>query len=323
VHLAPTSLRQRGRVLEAIDAIESAGSTAMEEGLRVGFDVALRSRPAFQGATRVMLFTDERPNVGATDKESFMGMAREASRRGVGMTTVGVGVQFGAELATAVGSVRGGNLVFFADAASMAKRFTRDFDTLVTELAYDLEVRVRPARGVRLVGLYGVPGDLVKRTADGGLSMTVETIFLSRDQGGIFFAFAPETDGSLPSGSGVLGEATLAYTDTQHRKMSDRLTFALDAGDVPLGLARGMLLVDEITTLKRASVLHGEKNDTERAFQLVHALRKKLADTRVSGLEKELALVERLDSTLTRLSGHQGEPARVSRRDVLTGMPAE
>lgn len=324
VHLAPTTLRQRTRVLEAIDAIESAGSTAMEAGLRVGFETALRSKSAFSGTTRVMLFTDERPNVGATDKESFMGMAREASQRGIGMTTVGVGVQFGAELATAVGSVRGGNVVFFSDTAAMTQRFARDFDTLVTELAYDLAVTVRPAPGVRLVGLYGVPGDLVKRTADGGLSLTVETIFLSRDQGGIFFAFAPATDGSLPPWTGALGEVTLAYTDTRNRKLTDRVSFSLGApGDVPLGLARGMLLVDEITTLKQASVLHGEKNDTERAFQLVRALRKKLAETRVPGLHKELALVERLDATLTHLSGHRGEPARVSRRDVLTGLPVE
>jgi Ca-activated chloride channel family protein len=94
VHLGPTSLEHRDRVIRAIDAIASAGSTAMEEGLRVGFDLALRTRPAFHGTTRVMLFTDERPNVGATDEDSFRGMAREGSRRGVGMTTVGVGVQF-------------------------------------------------------------------------------------------------------------------------------------------------------------------------------------------------------------------------------------
>ncbi len=324
VHLAPTSLRDRARVLRAIDAIQSAGSTAMEEGLRVGFDTAFRSKPGFMGTTRVMLFTDERPNVGATDKDSFMGMAREASRRGVGMTTVGVGVQFGAELATAIGSVRGGNLVFFGDVPAMTKRFTRDFDTFVTELAYDMELTVRPTRGFRLVGLYGVPGELVKRTPDGGLSMTIETIFLSRDKGGIFFAFAPANDGSLPGNAAVLGEARLVYTDTQNKKQSDRLGFPILAPDkLPLGLARGLLLVDEITTLKQASALHGQNNKTEQAYQLVRALRKKFSESRVSGLDKEKMLIEKFDATLTRLSGHRGEPSRVSQRDVLTGMPAE
>jgi Ca-activated chloride channel family protein len=324
VHLAPTSLKDRTRVLRAIDAIQSAGSTAMEQGLRVGFDLALRTKVSFRGGTRVMLFTDERPNVGATDKDSFMGMAREGSRRGVGMTTVGVGIQFGAELATAVSSVRGGNLVFFADVPEMQKRFQRDFDTLVTELAYDMQLTVRPTSGHRLVGIYGVPGDLVKRTADGGLSMTIETIFLSRDKGGIYFAFAPASDGSLPANSGSLGEVTLGYTDTQNSKQSDRLAFPiLESSALPLGLSRGLLLVDEITTLKQASVLHGQQNKTEQAYQLVRALKKKFADSRVSGLEKEKKLIERFDATLTHLSGHRGEPARVSKRDALTGMPVE
>jgi Ca-activated chloride channel homolog len=323
VHLAPTSLAHRNRVLAAIDTIHSAGSTAMEEGLRVGFETALRSKPAFPGTTRVMLFTDERPNVGATDKESFMGMARDASRRGVGMTTVGVGVQFGAELATAVGSVRGGNLVFFSDIPQMTKRFSRDFDTLVTELAYDMQLDVRPARGFRLVGLYGVPGDLVKRSADGGVSLTIETIFASRDQGGIYFAFAP-VEGGLPTEGDVVGEATLVYTDTQNQKRSDRLSFPIvKPAELPLGLARGLLLVDEITTLTHASVLHGQQNKTEDAYRLVRALHKKFADSRVPGLDAEKRLIQKLDATLAQLAGHRGEPARVSRRDVLTGMPAQ
>jgi len=187
-----------------------------------------------------------------------------------------------------------------------------------------MQLSVRPTRGFRLVGLYGVPGDLVKRTADGGLSMTIETIFLSRDNGGIYFAFAPATDGTLPPTNDAVGEATLVYTDTQNKKQSDRLSFPImKSAELPLGLARGLLLVDEITTLKQASVLHGEKNKTEAAYQLVRALKKKFDESHVSGLDKERKLVEKLDATLTHLSGHRGEPARVSRRDVLTGMPVE
>jgi Ca-activated chloride channel family protein len=324
VHLGPTSLEHRDRVIRAIDAIASAGSTAMEEGLRVGFDLALRTRPAFHGTTRVMLFTDERPNVGATDEDSFMGMAREGSRRGVGMTTVGVGVQFGAELATAVSSVRGGNLVFFADMREMTKRFQRDFDTLVTELAYDMKLTVRPTRGHLLVGIYGVPGDLVKRTADGGVAMTIETIFLSRDKGGIYFAFAPASDGSLPTNARALGEVSLSYIDTQGRSRSDRIGFPIARSNaLPLGLSRGLLLVDEITTMKQASILHGQQNRTERAYQLVRVLKKKFSDSSVPGLEKEKKLVQAFDATLAKLSGHRGEPVRVSRRDALTGMPVD
>jgi Ca-activated chloride channel homolog len=322
VHLEPTSLKQRQRVLSAIERIEIAGSTAMEEGLRVGFELARQSKPKFAGVTRVMLFTDERPNVGRTDKESFIGMAREASARGVGMTTIGVSTHFGAELATAVSSVRGGNLFFFPDAPKMADRFQRDFDTMVTELAYDLKLVVKPSPGYKLVGLYGLPGDRVKRTADGGLQMTIETIFLSRDKGGIFFGFAP-AEGSLPPKPGPVGNARIEYTDTQKKREQDQVGFPIMEKDkLPLGLARGTLLIDQVTTLKQASVLHGQQNKTEEAYRMVRALKKRLADSRISGLDKERELVAKLDETLTRLSGHQGESPATGNRDAVSGLPA-
>jgi Ca-activated chloride channel family protein len=321
VHLAPTPLSHRGRVLSSIAQIQSAGSTAMEEGLRVGFDLALRSKAGFAGLTRVMLFTDERPNVGRTDKESFMGMARAASQKGIGMTTIGVSTHFGAELATAVSSVRGGNLFFFPDAAKMSERFARDFDPMVTELAHDMKLVVTPRKGFELVGLYGVPGDMVERTKDGGLSMKIETIFLSRDKGGIFFGFAPKT-GALPAPAGAIGDAKLQYVDTQNKSVNDSVRFPLTAkANVPLGLARGALLIDQITAFKRASVLHGQKNQTEAAYRLVRDLHKRFRDTQVSGLEKERALIQKLDRTLTRLSGHRGEGGSVVARDAVSGLP--
>src|SRR5690606_30909337 len=160
VHLSPTSLSRREQVLASIDQIHSAGSTAMEEGLRVGYDLARRTRAKFRGSTRVMLFTDERPNVGATEAESFMGMARQASASGIGLTTVGVGTHFGAELATAISNVRGGNLVFFPNPADMQARFQREFDTLVTELAHDFKLTIKPRSGSEIAGVYGLPGDL-------------------------------------------------------------------------------------------------------------------------------------------------------------------
>ncbi|HMR10198.1 MAG TPA: hypothetical protein PKA88_30690, partial [Polyangiaceae bacterium] len=89
----------------------------------------------------------------------------------------------------------------------------------------------------------------------------------------------------------------------------------------PLGLARGALLIDQITTLKQASVLHGQKNQTEAAYRLVRDLHKRFRDTRISGLDKERALIRKLDETLTRLSGHKGEGGRVIARDAVSGLP--
>lgn len=325
VHLSPTSLSRREQVLASIDQIHSAGSTAMEEGLRVGYDLARRTRAKFRGSTRVMLFTDERPNVGATEAESFMGMARQASASGIGLTTVGVGTHFGAELATAISNVRGGNLVFFPNPADMQARFQREFDTLVTELAHDFKLTIKPRSGSEIAGVYGLPGDLIRRVPGGGVELTVETIFLSRDQGGIFFAFKPAGGGALPPEGGPLADASVSYVDTRGIRQTDRVSFNESKGGVlPLGLRRGQLLVDEITTLKRATSLHQEHNKTEQAFRLVRSLNQRFQQSKVTGLDKERALVARLDQTLARLSGHRGEGAPApspARRDRVSGLP--
>ena len=327
VHMPPTAIsaRDKQQVHAQINQIAISGSTNMEEGLKVGYKVATESAPRFRGTTRLMLFTDERPNVGATDKESFMGMARAGSRHGIGLTTIGVGTQFGAEVATAISSVRGGNLFFFPSVPDMEAKFKKDLDTMLSELAYDMKLKIWPQKGYKLVGLFGLPGDLVKRTPDGGLEMTVETLFLSKERGGIYFALAPEGGGALPprSDQQSMALASISYLGRDGKSYQDSVDFGRwQKGALPLGLTRGPLLVDEITTLKKAAELHLQKNDQEGAYRLVHALHQRFAQSKVPGLDKELTTIAKLDETLTRLSGHQGEkPAVVSRRDTVSGLP--
>lgn len=325
VYMQPTPVRDRAAIARQIAGIVSAGSTNMEEGLAVGFQLASSHR--FKGSTRVMLFTDERPNVGNTDAKSFMGMARDASRSGVGMTTVGVGVQFGAELATAISSVRGGNLFFFPDAGRMQKVFEEEFDTMVTELAHDMKLELRPAKGLKIVGVYGIPGKALKWLDGGAIALSVETIFLSRKKGAIFIALGSDTRPGLPETQVAPGTAVasvqLAYQERggQAVKAQVDLTSVL-ASAASEGLVRGRLLVDQATSLTRAAELHHEKNDQEGAYQAVHALASLYRQTVDPTLADERTLVFNLERTLARLSGHAGEPAVASEAvDRVSGLP--
>ncbi|HEY6125794.1 MAG TPA: VWA domain-containing protein, partial [Steroidobacteraceae bacterium] len=64
VHLGTTAVDRDGvdRILASISSIRSSGSTSMEAGLRLGYHIADLTAPAFKGRTRLLLFTDERPN---------------------------------------------------------------------------------------------------------------------------------------------------------------------------------------------------------------------------------------------------------------------
>jgi hypothetical protein len=178
----------------------------MEDGLRAGFALARETAPHFDGRTRVMLFTDERPNVGATDARSFIGIATAASRAGIGLTTIGVGVQFGGELATRIGSVRGGNLFFLRDETDAHDVFGEQLDTMVSELAHDLRLTIVPAPGTKISAVYGVPGELLGWQNEREITLTIPTVFLDTKGGGIFFTLAP--DGWPPSASSSRRSAT-------------------------------------------------------------------------------------------------------------------
>jgi Ca-activated chloride channel family protein len=333
VHLAPTRGDAHDRIARAIDAIQIEGSTYMEAGLKLGYAEARKSAKAFDGLTRVMLFTDERPNVGATDAESFMGMAEASSLAGVGMTTIGVGVQFGAELATKIASVRGGNLFFFGDEDGIRKVFGEELDTIVTELAYDMVLEVRAAPGLKVAGLYGIPGEMVEWTPDGGLRVGIATLFASKRKGAIYAAFASDAGAGRPetriSTGDPVGEVALAYALRTGKIENSTLSLTtVDRTASSAGLSRGALLIDQATALKEATRLHHEKNDQEGAYQLVHAIAALYRQVDDEDLANERELVEKLEHTLARLSGHEGEPGsgpghRPGRgdKDPVTGLP--
>jgi len=320
VHLEPTRTTRRNREVigAAIDAIESAGSTNMEAGLKVGFDLARRSGKGFPGRTRVMQFTDEQPNTGDTSPEGFMGLMEAGARDGIGQTTIGVGEQFDAELAARISTVHGGNQFYFATAKEMEKTFSEELDLMVTELAYDLELKVQPAPGLHLAGIYGIP---VKACTwdEHSLRFHVSTVFPSKRKGAIYLAFAPDRpEPSAAPGSPGLSLATL---DLSYREAGKTVTnttrlevpVVKEAG-VSAGLRRGRLLVSEYLGLRDALVAHAEEHDSRKAYKIMENLNALLATDRDRSLDRERQLVSQLVNTLGQVSGYFQEQLKERER---------
>jgi Ca-activated chloride channel family protein len=317
VHLATTPADRNGvnRILASIWSIESEGSTSMEAGLRLGYSIADTTAPAFKGRTRLLLFTDERPNTDATDAESFMGMAIAHSREGVGLTTIGVGVQFGAELATKIGSVRGGNLYFIRDEPDVKQLFTGQLDYMVSELAHDLTLTITPRAGLKIAGVYGIPGELLGWQNDREIKVTIPTVFLDNHGGGIFFTLAPEAaDSFLPekSASDALAHVTVSYLPIGAARPDSHAISIATRDTVSEGMKLGALLIDEFTVLHEATSAHYLRNDQETAFQLVDGFKRRLDASPIGGLDDEKKLIDSMHERISFLSGHGSEAARTS-----------
>jgi Ca-activated chloride channel homolog len=318
VHLDTTAADKAGidRILASIWSIRSEGSTSMEAGLRLGYGIADRTAPAFKGRTRLLLFTDERPNTDATDAESFMGMAIERSREGVGLTTIGVGVQFGAELATRIGSVRGGNLYFIRDESDVKSLFSGQLDYMVSELAHDLKLTLSPRAGFKIAGVYGIPGELLGWQNDREITLTIPTVFLDNHGGGIFFTLAPESaEDFLPprAGAAALADVSVSYLPPgRSNPEAHAISIAMREGAPSDGMKLGRLLIDEFTVLREATTAHYIRNDQEAAFALLDGFKDRLDASTIAGLDEERKLIDSLHTRVAFLSGHGAEAARVA-----------
>ena len=307
-YLEPTKITRsnKGALKTKVKAIESRGSTNMEAGLVRAFELAKSTQADFDGMTRVMLFTDERPNVGKTDAGSFMGMAEAASEFDIGMTTVGVGIIFGAELATKVSSVRGGNLFFVRDDDDIERLFSTEFDFMVSEVARDMTVRVTPRSGYKISGIYGVPQDSFTRLGD-SVEMSVATAFLSSAGGGLFLGVTRDNPDLPPEpveDAESFATAQLIYTDsaTKARQMQTVTAAAMDRPSE--NLQKASLLSQQYVALRSAANSHHEDNDQMAAFQTLKRFSDILEASPVEGLDEERELVSTLTATTGYLSGN-------------------
>ena len=313
VHMRPLIVTRSNKpiLISKINQIRSSGSTYMEAGLTLGYETARNTAKTFDGTTRVMLFTDERPNVGNTEATGFMEMARAASRQNIGLTTIGVGVQFGSELAAKIGSVRGGNLFFVRHNEDVKNLFAKEFDFMVSEVAHDLTVSITPKPGLKITGIYGVPQNMFSWKDDRSVEMLVPTAFLSSAGGGLFMTMARENP-DLPLKQLATGEefasVNLTYLDTSDQKQyRQNLTAKITEVTPSPSLRKAHLLVEEYSALRAATNAFHIDNNQERAYQTMRAFSQKLASSKLDGLEDERKLVAGLETQLALLSGHSAE----------------
>lgn len=326
VHLTPTDVADNKDALHAsIDAIAIDGSTNLEAGLKLGIDAALAEAAQYKGKTRLMLFTDERPNTGRTDALGFMGLAETASRAGVGMTTIGVGVQYDGALATKISSVRGGNL-FFVDGPAKGKALMeKEFRNMVSEVAHDLVMTLTPQPGYTISGVFGVPDGLMKDGRDGSIAVTVPSVFLSSNGGGIFASLAKsDTRKYLPPASldtaTPLMTVSLSYTSAlDGAKGSDRVAVGVPQGEAPAKLRLAQSLIDQYLTMDMATRVYHEKGDAKAAFAALDGLSQRLATVDFADLKAERELVDTMRGKAALYAGYSGEVPKELRPQRVLG----
>jgi Ca-activated chloride channel homolog len=255
------------RYRRVVDGLGTDGSTNMEAGLLRAYDLA--EEAALDGTTaqtRVLLFTDVQPNVGATDAGSFENLATMGADRGIGITVLALGTGIGPEVMRGIAHVPYANAFSLMSDEDAGDLMADQWPWFTTPIAFDLHVEVTPATGFSLGELYGFPSGSDEEVP----GMTVETVFLSKRKGALLFSLRPDEGTDL---SALGANLLLSYRTPSGELFSGTLTPAYDGSPLDErgqhfaqpSTARTVALALLVSEMHEAAVAYGTAPETAAA----------------------------------------------------------
>ena len=140
--LPHTGIERREEILEAIRSLKPEGATNAEEGLELGYTLALRNAKVGH-INRVILCSDGVANVGETGSDAILKKIRSHVEEGITLTTVGFGMgNFNDVLMEQLANNGEGSYVY-VDTLNEAKRvFVENLTGTLQLIAKDAKVQV-------------------------------------------------------------------------------------------------------------------------------------------------------------------------------------
>jgi Ca-activated chloride channel family protein len=287
VLLNPLSASDQDRILNAIGSLQEAGSTNMEAGLRLGYQVAADEVGKAE-QVRVMLFTDVQPNVGATSASEFERLTEEAADGGVGLTVFALGLGLNPDVLRGMSQIRNANAFSLTKQEHVPELMEDSWPWMVSPIAYDLELRAVASEGFVVADGYGFPESTTRET---GLS--VSTVFLSKRRGALLLRFAAEGEAPLDA---LSTELSLQYHTTDGERITESFTksFAALSEEAPFeqdGVRKTVLLARLVSAMKDSAELYA--TNQESAVATMHAahaqFEESLGDSESPEIEAERA----------------------------------
>ena len=142
VVLPHTAIVNREHILKAIHALASDGATNAEEGLRMGYKLALQNAKP-DCINRVILCSDGVANVGQTGPDAILTEIRTAVEEGITLTTVGFGMGHYNDVLMEQLANKGNGSYAYVDTLNEAKRiFVENLTGTLQLIAKDAKIQV-------------------------------------------------------------------------------------------------------------------------------------------------------------------------------------
>ncbi|MFO0617168.1 MAG: von Willebrand factor type A domain-containing protein [Polyangiaceae bacterium] len=154
--LAPTSATERDKINAAIDDLDASGSTAMQSGLDLAYELAARNFVAGD-TNRVIVLSDGDANVGSSNFEDMLRTISAEVEKGVTLSTIGFGQGNYRDTNMEQLADKGNGNYSYIDGDEQAKRvFSEQVNGLLEVVAKDVKVQVewdpKAVESYRLIG---------------------------------------------------------------------------------------------------------------------------------------------------------------------------
>ncbi|WP_431225414.1 VWA domain-containing protein [Serratia sp. L9] len=164
VVIPATKVKDKNLLINKIKkSIEPRGMTALFAGVSKGIDQVGRHLDKEQ-VNRIILLSDGQANVGPTSNSELAELAKVAAKKGIAITTIGIGDGYNEDLMTTISGYSDGNHAFVEDSSDLEKTFAREFNDVMSVVAQDVEVVIKTADQVTPVRLLGRDGSISGNT---------------------------------------------------------------------------------------------------------------------------------------------------------------
>ncbi|SHF54936.1 vWA domain-containing protein [Dysgonomonas macrotermitis] len=155
--LLPTTRlgKDRKEILSLIDQISVNGMTNLNAGMELGYTEALK-RHAENTNSRVILLTDGETNQGEIDPEKIVQNSNRYTKRGINISTIGVGQSLDFDLLRQLADEGRGTNYFLGDnTEDIDKVFTEELGSLLYHIGNNPKLTVNLPEGYEILQCYG------------------------------------------------------------------------------------------------------------------------------------------------------------------------
>jgi Ca-activated chloride channel family protein len=140
--LEHTSAQEHDRIMNAIESLQTEGSTNVEDGLRLGYQIAGQHFDT-DAINRVILCSDGVANVGATGPDSIRAVIRDYQAQGIYLSTIGFGMgNYNDYLMEQLADDGNGNYAYVDTLDEANRVFVENLTGMLQVIARDAKVQV-------------------------------------------------------------------------------------------------------------------------------------------------------------------------------------